>query len=139
MPSNATHHRFVALLFYYSSSVGVEAWLPWFVPVVCSPFRQHRPRTTLKTLSCPSHTSHCRGVGLGCLRHLRAWFTGAPCPAVSLGATSSRLLSCSNPLGLEMGRSKRLGSDQGPQTFTNGSLKPSRCNATLPNYPPTVP
>lgn len=122
------------LLFYYSSSLGIEARLPWLGPAVRSPFRQYSPRTTLKILSCPSHASQIPWArpplpAAACLLAWWAWFPGTAFPAVSLGPASRRCLSCSNPLQLEMERSQHLGSDLGPQTFANRSLKWSRSNA----------
>lgn len=116
----------MSLLFCYSSSLGVEAWLPWLGPAARLPFRQYSPRTTLKMLSCPSHVSPLPW----------AWpplpaaaCPGSTFPAVSLGAASRRRLSYSNPLQLEIGKLQHLGSELGPQIFTNRLLKWSCCNA----------
>lgn len=131
----------MSLLFYYSSSLGLFYYssrlvylVPWLGPAACLPFRQYSPCTTLKMLSCPSHVSPLPWAwpplpAAACLLAWWAWFPGSAFPAVSLRAASRRHLSYSNPLQLEMGKLQHLGSDLGPRTFTNRSLKWSCCNA----------
>lgn len=95
---------------------------------------QYSPCTTLKMLSWQSHVSPLPWAwpplsAAACLLAWWAWFPGSAFPVVSLGAASRRHLSYSNPLQLEMGKLQHLGSDLGPRTFTNRSLKWSCCNA----------